>query len=63
MAARNQTTAHTLKGAPAQLAEFGCNGKTPQLPVTLPTNAVDLATAQALVNAIKVALIANGICA
>lgn len=40
---------------------FGCNGKAPQASVVLPANAVDLATAIALVNAIKAALIADGI--
>lgn len=40
---------------------FGCNSKTAQTAVVLPANATDLATAITLVNAIKVALIANGI--
>jgi hypothetical protein len=59
---RDQVTANALKGQPVQCAEFGCNGAHPQTPVTLPANATDLATSEALVNAIKTALIANGIC-
>lgn len=43
------------------VAKFGCNGKAPQGSVVLPANAVDLPTAIALVNAIKAALIADGI--
>ena len=39
---------------------LGCNGKTPQASVTLPTNAVNDATSYALNNAIKALLIANG---
>lgn len=42
-------------------AGFGCNSKTPQTAVALPANATDLPTAITLVNAIKAALIANGI--
>jgi hypothetical protein len=56
-----QVTDSVLKNHPAQIKEFGCNGKTPQAAVTLPANATDLASAEALVNAIKAALIANGI--
>lgn len=62
-AGRSQATAEALKGQPHQCAEFGANGAQPQTAVVLPTNAVDLATAEALVNAIKAALIACGICA
>lgn len=39
---------------------FGVNGKPPQGAVALPAAAVDPATTQALVNAIRVLLIANG---
>lgn len=53
----NTTLATYLGGA------FGCNGATPQTAVTLPANATDLATAITLVNAMKAALIANGIAA
>lgn len=41
--------------------KFGANGKAAQAAVVLPANATDLATAITLVNAIKAALIANGI--
>lgn len=40
---------------------FGCNGKAPQAAVTLPADATDLASAITLLNAIKAALIADGI--
>ena len=40
---------------------FGCNGKTAQTVATLGADGSDLATTQALANAIKAALIANGI--
>jgi len=63
MATKPQVTLQVLKGKPAQVDAFGCNGKTPQTAVTLPANATDLATSEALVNAIKAALIACGICA
>lgn len=43
------------------VGKFGANGKAAQAAVVLPANAVDLATALTLVNAIKAALIANGI--
>lgn len=41
---------------------FGCNGKEPQTAVELSADASDLATALVLLNEIKAALIANGIC-
>jgi len=41
---------------------FGCNGKTPQTAVTVNAACTDLATAVALVNQLRAALIANGIC-
>lgn len=44
-----------------QFTKFGCNGKTPQGAVTLPTAASDLSSALTLLNAIRSALIANGI--
>lgn len=59
----SQDTVQVLKDHPAQVGAFGANGKSPQTAVTLPANATDLTTAEALVNAIKAALIANGICA
>jgi len=59
----SQITDKVMKGHPCQVAEFGCNGKAPQTAVTLPANATDLTTAEALVNAIKVLLIANGMAA
>jgi hypothetical protein len=62
-AGASQVTVEVLKDHPAQVGNFGCNGKAPQTAVTLPANATDLASAEALVNAIKAALIANGICA
>lgn len=40
---------------------FGCNGKTPQGSHSLPAPATNLATVIALANAIRAALIANGI--
>lgn len=40
---------------------LGCNGKAPQAPVAVPAAATDTATAVALVNAIRSALILNGI--
>lgn len=60
---RTQITVSVLKNEPCQVAEFGCNGALPQTVVTLPANATDLASAEALVNAIAAALKANGICA
>jgi len=63
MASKTQTIRQVERGKPAQVDAFGCNGKAPQTAVTLPANATDLTTAEALVNAIKAALIANGICA
>lgn len=62
-AGSDQITASVQKNGNAQVANFGCNGAFPQTAVTLPANATDLATAQTLVNAIKAALIACGICA
>ena len=62
-AGQTQVTDAVQKGHPAQVGNFGCNGAVPQTAVTLPANATDLATAETLVNAIKAALIANGICA
>jgi hypothetical protein len=44
-----------------QAGAFGANGAAPQAPAGLPAAAVDPATTQALVNAIRTALIANGI--
>ena len=41
--------------------KFGCNGQPAQASYALPANATDLASAQTLVNAIKQALINNGI--
>ena len=41
---------------------FGCNGKTAQTEVTVAAAATDAATTQALVNELRAALIANGIC-
>lgn len=58
-----QVTDAVSKGHSCQVGNFGANGAVPQTAVVLPTNAVDLATTEALVNAIKVALIACGICA
>lgn len=58
-----QTTVNVLKDHDAQVKQFGANGKSPQAAVVLPTNAVDLATSEALVNAIKALLIANGLAA
>lgn len=43
------------------IGKFACNNATPQAAATLPADATDLATAITLVNAIKAALIANGI--
>lgn len=43
------------------VAGLGCNGKAPQAAVVLPANATDLATVITLTNAIKAALVANGI--
>ncbi len=40
---------------------FGCNGTTAQTEVTVNSACTDLATAVALVNQLRVALIANGI--
>lgn len=50
-----------VAGTVTSVAGFGCNSKTPQVAVTLPANATDLPTALTLINAIKVALVANGI--
>jgi hypothetical protein len=58
-----QVTDSVLKGHSCQVANFGANGAVPQTAVVLPANATDLATSQALANAIKAALIACGICA
>lgn len=41
---------------------FGCNGQAPQTAYTVPAAATDPATTMALVNAIRLALIADGIC-
>jgi len=41
---------------------FGCNGKTAQTEVTVAAAASDAASTQALVNELRAALIANGIC-
>lgn len=43
------------------LGAFGCNGTIPQMAYNLPGNATDLTSAIALVNAIRTALINNGI--
>lgn len=43
-------------------AGFGCNGKAPQASVIVNAAATDAATTQALVNQLRAALIANGIC-
>jgi hypothetical protein len=61
MATKSQVTIQCMKGKPAKVDAFGCNGKDPQTAVTAPANATDLATCQTLTNAIKAALIANGI--
>lgn len=55
---QNKTEFSTMKVDGA----FGCNGTTPQTALVLPANGTDLNTTMALVNKIKVALIANGIC-
>lgn len=44
------------------VAGFGCNGKTPQTAVTVNAAATDLATTTVLVNQLRAALIACGIC-
>lgn len=54
-------TGATVTGGLTVTTGFGCNGKAPQTAVALPANATDLATAITLVNAIKAALIADGI--
>ena len=41
---------------------FGCNGKTAQTEVTVNAACTDLPTAVALINQLRAALIANGIC-
>jgi hypothetical protein len=49
------------KGADWTAGKFGANGKTPQAAAALPAAATDLATAQALANALRLALINCGI--
>lgn len=51
-----------LGGSLKVLTGFGCNGSTPQTAVTVNAAATDLATAIALVNQLRAALIANGVC-
>ena len=46
----------------AVVGKFGCNSKTPQASVVVNAASVDLATAIALCNQLRAALIANGIC-
>lgn len=58
---RSLHTTALRSGADATVAKFGANGKAPQAAVILPAAAVDLPTALTLVNAIRAALIANGI--
>ena len=41
---------------------FGCNGKNAQTEVTVNAACTDLSTAVALINQLRAALIANGIC-
>jgi hypothetical protein len=73
---RTQGTIEVQKNQPAQVAEFGCNGKAPQTAVVsggaAPAGGVGTAaggwdtaahrdSAIALLNAIQAALVANGI--
>lgn len=51
-----------INGALTAATGFGCNGKTAQSAVTVNAACTDLATAVALVNQLRAALIANGIC-
>lgn len=62
MATRPQLTDKVSKKKPCQVQEFGCNGTTPQSTVAVAVAAVDPATTMALVNQLRAALIANGIC-
>lgn len=56
-----QKTAYVHKGLDAEVGAFGCNGASAQEAYELPAAADDPTTTQALVNAIRLALIANGI--
>lgn len=58
-----QTTLYVQKDKPAQVGNFGANGATPQAAYALPVAGSDAATTQALANAMRLALIAAGICA
>lgn len=51
-----------INGSLTAATGFGCNGKTAQPAVTVNAACTDLATAVALVNQLRAALIANGIC-
>lgn len=57
-----QITFYVAKGGPAQVGAFGANGAAPQTAYALPAAGSDLATTQALANALRLALIAAGIC-
>ena len=58
----DQTTACVHKDGNAQVRAFGCNGARPQPSVAVGAAATDLTTALALLNKVRAALIANGIC-
>lgn len=58
----NSDQSLTVNGSFNSTLGFGCNGKTAQTAVTVNAACTDLATAVALVNQIRAALIANGIC-
>lgn len=57
-----QDTVYVHKDGECEVGKFGCNSKAPQAAYELPVDGSDAATTQALANAMKAALIANGIC-
>lgn len=62
IAGRFDTAALTINGTLASTGAFGANGATPQTKATVNAACTDLATAVALLNQIRTALINNGIC-
>lgn len=61
-AGSSQVTVNVLKDHPAQVGNFGANGKGPQTAVTVNAAATDAATTMALANQLRAALIACGLC-
>ena len=61
--ATNHKYVPSVPGDLTVVGKFGANGKAAQAAVVAPANATDLATSEALANAIKAALIACGIMA